>query len=175
MMSQPNDLAIARTTRFARAIRTGRRAQAGSGVSAAILNHVGRRTRHANGIEVSPDGKTLYVNESAQRNVWAFDIEKDGSLSNKKLAKKFPDAGFDGMRCDVEGNLYIARYGKGTVVKMSPKGEILQEVDVLGMSPSNLCFGGPDGKTVYVTEVTKQRLVSFRTDSPGLAWKRWQK
>jgi sugar lactone lactonase YvrE len=128
-----------------------------------------------NGIEVSPDGKTLYVNESVQRNVWAFDIGKDGALSSKRLVKKFPDHGFDGMRCDVEGNLYITRYGKGTVVKMSPKGEILQEIDVLGGSPSNLCFGGPDGKTVYVCEVTKQRLVSFRVDAPGLAWKRWQK
>jgi sugar lactone lactonase YvrE len=75
----------------------------------------------------------------------------------------------------VEGNLYITRYGKGTVVKMSPQGEILQEIDVLGASPSNLCFGGPDGRTVYVTEVTKQRLVQFRVDRPGLEWQRWQK
>ena len=49
------------------------------------------------------------------------------------------------------------------------------QVDVLGPSPSNLCFGGPEGRTVYVTEVTKRRLVQFRTDRPGLAWKRWQK
>lgn len=127
-----------------------------------------------NGIEVSPDGKTLYVNESVQRNVWGFPIKSDGSLGEKKLLKKFDDHGFDGMRCDVAGNLYITRYGKGTVAVLSPKGEILREIDVLGKSPSNLCFGGPDGKTVYVTEVTKQRLVNFRVDQPGLAWKRWQ-
>ena len=127
-----------------------------------------------NGIEVSPDGKTLYVNESVQRGVWAFPIEKDGSLDERKLIKQFPDHGFDGMRCDVDGNLYITRYGKGTVVKMSPAGEIMKEIDVLGASPSNLCFGGPDGRTVYVTEVTKRRLVAFRVDQPGLAWKRWQ-
>lgn len=128
-----------------------------------------------NGIELSPDDKTLYVNESVQRNVWAFDVEKDGTLSNKRLLKKFDDHGFDGMRADVEGNLYVTRHGKGTVVKLSPKGEVLREYDVLGDKPSNLCFGGPDGKTIYVTEVEKQRLVSFRVDSPGLAWKRWQK
>jgi sugar lactone lactonase YvrE len=91
-----------------------------------------------NGIDVSPDGKTLYVNESVQRNVWAFPIAADGSLGDKRLVKQFPDHGFDGMRCDVDGNLYITRYGKGTVVKMSPRGEILKEVDVLGKSPSNL-------------------------------------
>lgn len=128
-----------------------------------------------NGIEVSPDGKTLYVNESVQRNVWAFTIEADGKLANKKLLKQFPDHGFDGMRCDVDGNLYITRYGKGTVAVLSPKGEILREIDVLGAAPSNLCFGGPDGRTVYVTEVKSQRLVQFRTDKPGLAWQRWQK
>jgi sugar lactone lactonase YvrE len=52
---------------------------------------------------------------------------------------------------------------------------VLREIGVLGPAPSNLCFGGPDGRTVYVTEVTKQRLVQFRVDRPGLAWKRWQK
>jgi sugar lactone lactonase YvrE len=126
-----------------------------------------------NGIEVSPNGKTLYVNESVQRNVYAFDITKDG-LANKRLIKQFPDHGFDGMRCDVDGNLYITRYGEGTVVKMTPKGEILQKIDVLGAKPSNLCFGGSDGRTVYVTEVEHCRLVQFRVDKPGLAWKRWQ-
>lgn len=127
-----------------------------------------------NGIEVSPDGKTLYVNESIQRNVWAFTIGAEGKLTDKRLVKKFEDHGFDGMRCDVDGNLYITRYGKGTVVKMSPKGEILKEVEVLGPAPSNLCFGGKDGRTVYVCDVKNRRLVQFRADKPGLAWQRWQ-
>jgi len=60
------------------------------------------------------------------------------------------------------------------VVKLSPEGKVLQEIDVLGDAPSNLCFGGPDGRTVYVTEVKNRRLVQFRVDRPGLAWKRWQ-
>jgi sugar lactone lactonase YvrE len=127
-----------------------------------------------NGIEVSPDGKTLYVNESVQRNIWALRIGPDGSLSEKRLLKKFPDHGFDGMRCDVDGNLYVTRYGKGAVAVVSPAGKVLREIDVLGKRPSNLCFGGPDGRTVYVTEVEHQRLVQFRVDRPGLAWKRWQ-
>ena len=120
-----------------------------------------------NGIEVSPDGKTLYVNESKQRNVWAFDLTNQGTLKNKRLIKQFDDHGFDGMRCDVEGNLYITRHGKGTVIKMTPSGEILREIPVMGKRPSNLCFGGPDRKTLYVTEVDSQRLVQFRVDQPG--------
>ena len=127
-----------------------------------------------NGIEVSPDGKTLYVNESVQRGIWACTITADG-LQDKRLLKQFPDHGFDGMRCDIDGNLYVTRHGKGTVVVVSPKGEVLREVDVLGKMPSNLCFGGPDGRTVYVTEVEHMRLVKFRVDRPGLAWQRWQK
>jgi gluconolactonase len=120
-----------------------------------------------NGLDVSPDGKTLYVNESVQRGVWAFPLNDNGTLGERKLVKQFDDHGFDGMRVDVDGNLYITRYGKGTVVKLSPQGEVLQEIDVLGKQPSNLCFGGPDGRTVYVTEVEHRRLVQFRVDRPG--------
>ncbi len=144
------------------------------------IDRAGNTTRLAeglgttNGVEVSPDNKTLYVNESVQKNVWAFPILEDGTLGMKRLVRQFPDHGFDGMRCDVDGNLYITRHGKGTVVKMQADGKILAEVDVLGKSPTNLCFGGPDGCTVYVTEVEHQRLVKFRVDRPGLAWQRWR-
>ncbi|HUQ92874.1 MAG TPA: SMP-30/gluconolactonase/LRE family protein [Bryobacteraceae bacterium] len=126
-----------------------------------------------NGIEVSPDGRKLYVNESKQRKVWVFDIQAGGDVGNKRLLIDFPDFGFDGMRCDVPGNLYITRHGKGTVVVVSPEGKVLREIDVLGKSPTNLCFGGPDGRTVYVTDADQKRLVQFRVDHPGLEWTRW--
>lgn len=126
-----------------------------------------------NGIEVIPDGKTLYVNESVQRTVWAFSITPERMLTNKRLLKQFPDYGFDGMRCDVDGNLHITRHGKGSVVKMSPEGQVLKEISVLGSIPSNLCFGGPDGRMVCSMEVEYTRLVQFRVDRPGLARERW--
>ena len=171
-MNQPNDLAIAPDgTLFASdpnwKEKTGQLWR---------IDTDGKVTRLAenmgttNGIEVSPNGKKLYVNESVQRNVWVFDIQPDGSLANKTLLKKFPDHGFDGMRCDIDGNLYITRHGKGTVVVLSPAGIILREIEVLGAKPSNLCFGGPDGRTVYVTEVEHRRLVQFRVERPGQAW-----
>ncbi len=128
----------------------------------------------ANGIEVSPDGKTLYVNESNQRNIWAFTINADKSLSDKRLLIKFEDHGFDGMRCDIDGNLYVARYGEGTVAKITPDGKVERKINVLGAKPSNVCFGGSDGRTVYVTEVDHTRLVAFRVDRPGLEWQRWR-
>ena len=128
----------------------------------------------ANGIEVSPDGKILYVNESVQRNIWRYDIAADGSLSGKRLLIKFDDFGMDGMRVDVDGNLYVTRYGKGSVVKLSPQGRILREISVPGAKPSNITFGGPDGRTAYVTEVMQGRLLQFRVDRPGLEWQRAQ-
>jgi gluconolactonase len=175
-MNQPNDLAIGpddtlyasdpnwkeSTGQLWRIDRDGRITRVADGMGT------------TNGIEVSPDGKTLYVNESVQRNVWAFTITPGHTLTDKRLLIQFPDYSFDGMRADVDGNLYITRHGKGTVVKLSPQGKVLREVDVLGTRPSNLCFGGPDGRTIYVTEVDRRRLVRFRVDRPGLAWQRWR-
>ena len=120
-----------------------------------------------NGIEVSPDGKFLYVNESGSRRVWRFKIGKDGAISGKKLLIEFPDFGMDGMRADVKGNLYVTRHGKGVVAIVSPKGKVLREVNVLGKNPTNITFGGPDGKTCYITEVEHGRLVQFRAEIAG--------
>ena len=176
-MNQPNDLAIAPNgTLYASdpnwGAKTGQlwRIDPG-GTTTRLAADMGT----TNGVEVSPDGKRLYVNESVQRNVWVFDIQPDGGVANKRLLRQFPDHGFDGMRCDADGNLYITRYGKGTVAVLSPEGEVLREINVLGARPSNLCFGGPDGRTVYVTEVEHRRLVQFRVETPGAAWTRWER
>lgn len=176
-MNQPNDLAIAPDGTLYASDPDWKN---GTGQLWRITTG-GRTHREAkdmgttNGIEVSPDGRTVYVNESVQRNVWAFTRADDGSLKDKRLVRKFDDFGFDGMRCDVDGNLWITRHGKGTVVKLSPDGEVLCEVDVLGPHPTNLCFGGPDGCTAYVTEAKAMRVVQFRVDRPGLEWARWQR
>lgn len=125
-----------------------------------------------NGIEVSPDGKTLWVNETVQRTLWAFRISDDGALRDKRLVLTFPDFGTDGMRCDVDGFLYVTRWGKGVVAVVSPEGKIVEEVDTLGSRPTNICFGRPDGRTAYVTEAEFGRLVTFRVARPGLEWVR---
>ena len=58
-----------------------------------------------------------------------------------------------------------------------PRGDsdFLREIDVLGPNPSNICFGGPDGCTAYVTEAKTMRVVQFRVDRPGLEWSRWRR
>ena len=123
----------------------------------------------ANGMEISADEKTLYVN--AVPKVWAYDLLPTGDVTNKHLLIEFADFGMDGMRCDVKGNLYIARFGKGTVVKVSPDGKILQEITLTGKRPTNVAFGGKDGCTVYVTLQDQGNIESFLTDFPGREWK----
>jgi gluconolactonase len=126
-----------------------------------------------NGIEVSPANDRLYVNESVQRKVWAYDLSPDGEISNKQLLIEFPDFGMDGMRCDIDGNLYITRHGKGTVAIVAPDGTLVREIPTLGKLPSNLAFGGPDGKTVYVTIQDNGNIEKFRSDTPGREWKQF--
>lgn len=93
-----------------------------------------------NGIEVSPDGKTLYVNESVSRIIWRYDIASDGTVANKSQFIKFDDFGMDGMRCDKWGNIFVTRHGKGTVVILSPKGKLLKEIPLKGKLCSNIAL-----------------------------------
>jgi sugar lactone lactonase YvrE len=120
-----------------------------------------------NGIEVSPNGKLLYVNESVQRRVWKYDILKDGAITNKRLFVSFEDYGMDGMRCDKKGNLYITRYDKGTVVMISRKGKLLKEIVLQGKKPSNIAFGGKDGRDGYVTMADRGCIEVIRIPHPG--------
>jgi gluconolactonase len=124
-----------------------------------------------NGIEVSPDEKMLYVNESIQRKVWAYDLSDSGTISNKRLLIEFPDFGMDGMRCDSKGDLYITRHGKGTVVKVSPTGKIVREITLSGTNPSNIAFGGEDGRRAYITLQDTKNIETFLVDISGREWK----
>jgi len=103
-----------------------------------------------NGVAVSQDQRFLYVNESAQRRIWVYRLDAAYQPSQKKLLIEFPDFGLDGMRTDSAGNLYVARYGKGVIAKISPEGELLAEIAVNGKFPTNVSFD-PTGQWLYVT------------------------
>ncbi len=114
-----------------------------------------------NGIEVSPDGKRLYVNESIQRNIWVYDITDNGKPINKRIFKTFKDFGLDGMRCDAKGNLYVCRYDKGTVLVLSPEGKELREVQLKGKKPTNIAFGGKNNTQCFVTMADRGCFETF--------------
>ena len=125
-----------------------------------------------NGVEVSPDGKKLYVNESVQRNIWVYDINTNGTVSNKKLFKTFTDFGMDGMRCDEKGNLFVCRHGKGTVVILSPSGDVIREITLKGKNPTNITFGGKDKKQCFVTVSDRGCIETFFSKYPGRNFKK---
>lgn len=168
-MNQPNDIAImANDTVFASdpnwAESTGQLWKINPDGNTVLLEQ-GMGT--TNGVEVSADERTLYVNESVQRVIWAYDLTPEGEIHSKRKLIEFPDYGLDGMRCDLQGNLYVARFGKGTVIKVSPGGQVLQEVQLHGKNCTNVTFGGEDGCTLYVTIADQGNIERFRTDAPG--------
>jgi sugar lactone lactonase YvrE len=120
-----------------------------------------------NGICLSPDEKTLYVNESVQRRVMAYQLDTKGNIIGEKTFATFTDYGLDGMKCDVKGNLYIARYGKGTIAIFNDAGRQIQEVELKGKDVSNITFGGKDGRTCFCTLQDRKCIEKFRTDIPG--------
>jgi len=168
LLNQPNDLAICCNDRMFASDpnwkeSTGQLWRIENGQFHLLSKDMGT----TNGVEVSPDEKTLYVNESVQRSVWAFDLDPQGNISNKRLFYQFDDFGMDGMRCDIQGNLYITRYGKGTVAKLSPEGKLLLEIQMKGKKPSNITFGGKDGKTAFVTLQDRGYIETFRVEKAG--------
>lgn len=100
-----------------------------------------------NGLIGTPDGKLLYVTDQVAGKVWRYDIEKDGTLANKKL---FAEIGVDGMTVDNRGNVYITA---DQIYVFNPDGKEIQRIKVPEV-PANLCFGGPERKTLYITART---------------------
>jgi gluconolactonase len=97
-----------------------------------------------NGIIGTPDGKTLYIGDFGG-STWAYDIQPDGELANKRL---FYDGGSDGMTIDVEGNVYLTRNG---VIVLDKTGKKIEQIDVPAGSPSNVTFGGKDRDLLFIT------------------------
>lgn len=111
--------------------------------------------KQPNGIVGTPDGKVLYVADIAGQTTWKYTIAADGSLTGKT---RFAPAGSDGMTLDSKGNVYLT-YGKVLVFDKNgnKKGEI-----TLPESASNLCFGGKDRKTLFITARTGVYTLQMR-------------
>lgn len=119
-----------------------------------------------NGIDLSPDGRTLYVGESDTSEIWSYRI--DGNrLTAPKLVRKFEDFSIDGIRTDISGRLFVARILKGTIAVLQPTGALEREIRLSAKEPTNLAFGGADGKTIFVTQRQGGLIESFRTDRSG--------
>jgi len=131
-----------------------------------------------NGIGLSADESTLYVAETMGARLWAFDIKSPGKLGPPvhaffpgRLLHKF--SGYerlDSLAMDSEGNVVVATLGTGCVTAVSPAGVVRAAVPVpeFDLMVTNVCFGGPDLRTAYITSSGLGRLYSMQWHCPGL-------
>jgi gluconolactonase len=120
-----------------------------------------------NGIALSPDERILYVNSSADRKIFRYDVRADDTVANGRLlvdmsTEKEPGVP-DGMKVDERGNLYST--GAGGIWVMSPEGRHLGTL-VFPEQPANLAFGDADGRTLYVT--ARSSVYRIRLKVPGV-------
>jgi signal peptidase len=175
LFNQPNDLAIAPDgTLYAsdpnfKGGGSGRiwkiTREADGSVRGMIMNSP-RAMSTTNGLDVGADGKTLYVGEATTSELWTYEIDGD-SLKGGKLLRKFIGGQLDGLRLDARGRVFVTRNGRGKVAIVAPDGTLVRQIKTLGSGPSNLTFGGPDGKTVFVTQTKGGYIETFQTDYPG--------
>ncbi|MGC2781544.1 MAG: SMP-30/gluconolactonase/LRE family protein [Bradyrhizobium sp.] len=173
-MSQPNDITLARDGTIyasdpnwkARSGRIWRIAKAADGSMQGVSMTAPRAMGTANGIDLGPDGRTLYVGESNSGEVWSYAIEGE-TLTKAKLIRTFEPNTIDGLRTDASGRLFVARILKGAIAVLAPDGRVVREILLKAKEPTNLAFGGSDGKTVFVTQRQGGFIESFRTDVEG--------
>jgi len=115
-----------------------------------------------NGIIGTPDGKLLYVADIGAHKTYVYTINPDGTLADKKL---FCEMGSDGMTIDNEGNVYLT--GKGVTV-FNSAGEKIEQIDIPESWTANVCFGGKDHDTLFITASKSLYAVKMRTK--GVTW-----
>jgi gluconolactonase len=130
-----------------------------------------------NGIGLSPDGKTLYVAETETARLWAFDVLAPGVLGKAPFPS--PHGGrlmvglggfqrFDSLAVDGAGNVCVATLVNGSVSVVAPEGRLIRQIPMPDMFCTNICFGGSDLRTAYMTLSGSGKLVAMNWDGPGL-------
>lgn len=149
----------------------------------------------ANGLAWSPDGRTLYWTDTAEASIYAWDFEAgSNAMRHHRVFQRFAgkptgwkpgQGGYggrpDGAAVDVEGHYWCAMFEGGRLLRISPAGEIAGEFEVPARCPTMPCFGGPDGRTLYLTTARQDRpadellqlphsgcVLAARVDVPGL-------
>ncbi|MCZ0736353.1 SMP-30/gluconolactonase/LRE family protein [Phreatobacter sp. AB_2022a] len=131
-----------------------------------------------NGIGLSPDGATLYVAETQTARLWAFDIVAPGEIRRQPFPS--PHGGrlvaglggyrmFDSLAVDAEGHICVATLVEGGITIIAPDGGTVEHVPMPDRWTTNICFGGKDLKTAFITLSSSGRLVALPWRRPGLA------
>ena len=131
-----------------------------------------------NGVGLSPDGSTLYVSETETSRLWSYPITGEGELEMQPWPS--PNGGrlvhglpgfqrFDSMAVEESGNICVATLVRGGVSVISPAGELVEFHDAPEVYCTNLCFGGADRKTAFITLSGYGQLMAVPWQRPGLA------
>jgi gluconolactonase len=130
-----------------------------------------------NGCGLSPDGKTLYAADTEGARLWAFDIVAPGEVraapphhahSGRVIAGLPGNARFDSLAVMASGNIAVATLSTGYITEISPGGDIVRAVKMPDVYPTNICFGGADMRTAYITLSDTGRLGVMEWPEPGL-------
>jgi gluconolactonase len=130
-----------------------------------------------NGVGLSPDETTLYVSETESARLWAFDIAEPGIV--RKQPWPSPHGGrlvagvggyqrFDSLAVDAEGRICVATLINGGITIVAPNGRHIEHHPMPDPLTTNICFGGPDLKTAFITLSSTGRLAAVDWPSPGL-------
>ena len=130
-----------------------------------------------NGVGLSPDGRTVYVADTETSRLLAFDIAGPGKIRHSK----FPDPyggrvlcglpgfqRFDSLGLEASGNICVATLMTGQITVISPDGKVVRQVKMPDSYPTNICFGGKDMKTAYITLSGLGQLAAMPWPEPGL-------
>lgn len=192
-MLQPNDLTVSKTgTVFTSGMNWLADTDDTDGDIWSCLPHgTAKRLEllgRTNGIELSPDEKHLYVSESYNRaglpvvqRIWRYNTNiEEGTISGKKLFADFDsidktsEVDIDGMKTDINGNLFVTRHSANHVAVFSPQGALIGKIALNFPRPTNLEFGGVNGTTLYIVGECAQEgkgcVDHIEVNTPGRSW-----
>ncbi|WP_245704980.1 SMP-30/gluconolactonase/LRE family protein [Belnapia rosea] len=130
-----------------------------------------------NGVGLSPDERTVYVADTESARLWAFDVEGPGVVRKQPFPS--PHGGrciaglptfcrFDSLAVEASGNIAVATLVTGRISIFAPDGSLVRQVAMPDSHPTNICFGGPDMRTAYITLSGNGELAAMEWSEPGL-------
>jgi gluconolactonase len=122
---------------------------------------------YSNGVALDKTETYLYLAETRTGRILRYRVQKPGKLGPREVFAELEPRP-DGMAFDLQGNLYVAVFGSGQVWVVGPSGKVTEKIEVGGEGPTNLAFGGPERRFLYITEGPQGRVYRVEREIPGL-------